>query len=148
VEATGRARGRLRAASLLLTLLLALALGLVAGCSGSSDTTAPPSTAAGQHTGTDPESGLPWVAHSDLPPEAVDTLDEIAAGPPYRYDRDGVTFENREGLLPDEEPGYYQEFTVETPGSSDRGARRVIWGLPDELYYTDDHYQSFERIAP
>jgi ribonuclease T1 len=129
-------------------------LGLVAGCSGSTDTDVQrtiqqtTTAGAGQYTGTDPESGLPWVARSELPPEAIDTLQEIADGPPYEYDRDGVTFENREGLLPDEEAGYYQEFTVVTPGSSDRGARRIIWGLQDELYYTDDHYQSFERIAP
>jgi ribonuclease T1 len=122
---------------------------LLAGCSGASDTeTAPPTAATGAHTGAGPESGLPWISRSDLPPEALDTLEEIAAGPPYTYDRDGVTFENREGLLPAQERGYYEEFTVETPGSADRGARRIIWGLQDELYYTDDHYQSFERIAP
>jgi ribonuclease T1 len=88
------------------------------------------------------------VAVSDLPAEAGETLDAIEAGPPYPYDRDGVTFETREGLLPDEEYGYYQEFTVTTPGSSDRGARRIIWGLEDELYYTGDHYASFSRIQP
>ena len=126
-----------------LAVAFALLAGLVAGCSEatSADT-------AGQRTGTDSESGLTWIARSDLPPGAIDTLDEIADGPPYAYDRDGATFENREGLLPEEQSGYYQEFTVVTPGSSDRGARRIIWGLDDELYYTDDHYQSFERIAP
>jgi ribonuclease T1 len=122
---------------------------LVAGCSGGSDTVAAPQTAAaGAHTGADPESGLPWISRSELPPEALGTLAEIAAGPPYMSDRDGITFENREELLPAQERGYYEEFTVETPGSADRGARRIIWGLQDELYYTDDHYQSFERIAP
>lgn len=99
-------------------------------------------------TGIDPESGLPWISMAELPPEALDTLDEIAAGPPYPYDRDGITFENREGILPPEESGYYQEFTVVTPGSSDRGARRIVWGLEDEFYYTADHYVSFYRIAP
>jgi ribonuclease T1 len=131
--------------------LAVFVVALAGGCAGSPDTAqAPPSatSAAGQQTGIDPESGLLWVARSELPPEAIDTLAEIAAGPPYRYDRDGVTFENREGLLPEKDRGYYQEFTVETPGSSDRGARRIVWGLLDELYYTDDHYQSFERIAP
>jgi ribonuclease T1 len=99
-------------------------------------------------TSVDPVSGLPWISRSELPPEALDTLDEIADGPPYPYDRDGVTFENREHLLPEEDSGYYQEFTVPTPGSSDRGARRIVWGLEDELYYTDDHYASFSRIGP
>jgi ribonuclease T1 len=131
-------------------------IALIAGCSASSEPTTAPSTSTatstaaspGSYTGVDPESGLPWVARSALPPEALATLDEIAAGPPYPYDRDGITFENREGLLPEQEYGYYEEFTVVTPRSADRGARRIVWGLQDELYYTDDHYQSFERIAP
>jgi ribonuclease T1 len=72
----------------------------------------------------------------------------IEQGEPYPYDRDGVTFENREGLLPADPTGYYHEFTVETPGSDDRGARRVIAGEGGELYYTGDHYESFVRIAP
>jgi guanyl-specific ribonuclease Sa len=42
--------------------------------------------------------------------------------------------------------GYYREYTVETPGSEDRGARRIIAGSDGELYWTDDHYQSFSRI--
>ena len=122
---------------------------LLVGCSTASDTETGSSTASNvTYAGTDPESGLPWISRSDLPPEALDTAAEIAAGPPYAYERDGVIFENREGLLPDHERGYYEEFTVETPGSADRGARRIVWGLQDELYYTDDHYQSFERIAP
>lgn len=103
-------------------------------------------TTAATNSGVDPDSGLPWVALDQLPPEVEDTLGEIDQGPPYPYDRDGVTFENREGLLPPYEYGYYQEFTVPTPGSNDRGARRVIWGLADEFYYTDDHYGSFVRI--
>jgi ribonuclease T1 len=107
------------------------------------DTGAP--TATGD---VDLVSGLPWVALTDLPPEVAMTLDAIEAGPPYPYDGDGATFENREGLLPDEESGYYQEFTVTTPGATDRGARRVVWGLEDEFYYTDDHYESFSRIMP
>ena len=143
---TRRARGWVTAWVLVIAALLT-------GCSGSSDVrtaTAEPAVTSpvARHTGVDPESGLPWITRDELPPEARDTLAAIAAGPPYRYERDGVTFENREGLLPNHEAGYYEEFTVETPGSSDRGARRIIWGLQGELYYTADHYQSFERIAP
>jgi ribonuclease T1 len=95
----------------------------------------------------DPETGLPLVTLEDLPPEAIDTLELIAEGGPFPYDRDGVTFENREGLLPDESVGYYSEYTVETPGSDDRGARRIVAGSSREYYYTDDHYDSFWRIA-
>jgi ribonuclease T1 len=98
--------------------------------------------------GTDPDSGLPLVEVADLPGEARDMLALIASGGPFPYDRDGVVFENRERLLPDEDTGYYHEYTVPTPGSDDRGARRVIAGSSGELYYTDDHYVTFERIVP
>ena len=66
---------------------------------------------------------------------------------PFPEDRDGVTFENREELLPDQPRGYYREYTVPTPGSDDRGARRIVVGEGGELYWTADHYSSFSRIA-
>jgi ribonuclease T1 len=91
---------------------------------------------------------LPTVAAAELPPEAQQTLALIEAGGPFPYDRDGVVFENREGLLPHESTGYYHEYTVPTPGENDRGARRIITGASGELYWTDDHYRSFERITP
>lgn len=96
----------------------------------------------------DPETGLPWIAAADLPPEGRETLELIASGGPFPYDRDGVVFQNREGLLPDEASGYYREYTVPTPGSDDRGARRIVAGADGELYYTDDHYDSFRRVGP
>ena len=101
----------------------------------------------GREGDADPAS-LPTVALADLPPEATQTVDLIEAGGPFPYDRDGIVFENREGLLPDESSGYYHEYTVPTPGASDRGARRIISGSDGELYWTDDHYRSFERISP
>ena len=96
--------------------------------------------------GTDPDSGLPWVAVSALPPEASDTLALIEAGGPYPYPEDGTIFGNREGILPDREHGYYREYTVDTPGLDHRGARRIVGGVPGELYWTADHYGSFSRI--
>ncbi len=96
-------------------------------------------------TATDP-GGLPVVALADLPPEAAQTLDLIDAGGPYPYDQDDGVFSNREELLPDQPEGYYREYTVDTPGSDDRGARRMVTGDGGELYWTDDHYASFARI--
>jgi guanyl-specific ribonuclease Sa len=83
-----------------------------------------------------------------LPAEARRTLRLIAAGGPFPYDRDGTTFQNRERRLPAQPPGYYREYTVPTPGSSDRGARRIVSGgnPPSEFYYSDDHYRSFRRL--
>jgi guanyl-specific ribonuclease Sa len=83
-----------------------------------------------------------------LPAEARQTLRLIAGGGPFPYDRDGSHFQNRERRLPAQPPGYYREYTVPTPGSPDRGARRIVSGgnPPVEFYYTDDHYRSFRRI--
>lgn len=88
------------------------------------------------------------VAASALPAEARETLALIRQGGPYPYRRDGITFQNREGRLPDAPNGYYREYTVTTPGSRDRGARRIIGGgrPPTVFYYSDDHYRSFRRI--
>jgi len=97
--------------------------------------------------GTDPESGLPVVAAADLPAEARDTLTLIDQGGPYPYDQDDETFRNDEEILPDHPEGYYREYTVETPGADDRGARRIVVGSGGEFYWTDDHYSSFSRIA-
>ena len=95
----------------------------------------------------DPESGLPWIDEADLTPEGRETLALIDAGGPFPYpDRDGSTFGNFEGLLPDRPRGYYAEYTVPTPGEDDRGARRIIVGDGGEYYWTVDHYESFERI--
>jgi guanyl-specific ribonuclease Sa len=84
----------------------------------------------------------------DLPREARETLAAIARGGPFPYDRDGTVFQNREGRLPTRPRGYYREYTVATPGSPDRGARRIVTGgnPPEAYYYTDDHYRSFRRI--
>src|SRR5437763_217883 len=72
--------------------------------------------------------------------EVRKTLDLIHAGGPFRHRQDGVVFGNREGRLPTRPRGYYHEYTVETPGSPDRGARRIIRGGGGEIYYTRDHY--------
>jgi guanyl-specific ribonuclease Sa len=97
--------------------------------------------------GTD--SGLPVKALSALPTQAADTWKLIEAGGPYPYPRnDDVVFENREKRLPSKQSGYYHEYTVKTPGSADRGARRLISGQAHELFYTGDHYASFVVVDP
>jgi ribonuclease T1 len=90
------------------------------------------------------------VETSALPREAVETLDEIHAGGPFRYSKDGVVFNNFERQLPARPRGYYHEYTVWTPTAHNRGARRIVCGgpprTPDDCYYTGDHYQTFQRI--
>jgi guanyl-specific ribonuclease Sa len=133
---------------------LLVALFALAGCQAA-PSPAPPATApAAAVTSSAVDDGISDCAAADLPPEAHEVIDDIEAGGPYEYPRnDGVTFGNREGLLPDEDSGYYREFTVETPGANNRGARRIVTGGPDERdpehwYYTDDHYESFCEFVP
>lgn len=98
-------------------------------------------------TGLDcPVSSEPLPAY--LPREACDTLTRIVDHGPFLHRQDGVVFGNYEGLLPQEPRGYYHEYTVETPGADNRGARRIIVGgtPPEVYYYTGDHYRSFRRF--
>lgn len=105
----------------------------------------PPSAADGG-TVANP-SRLPTIRESQLPPEGRATLALIRRGGPFPYERDGVTFGNFERILPRKSGGYYKEYTVPTPGESDRGARRIVVGKAGEKYYTADHYESFKFIA-
>jgi ribonuclease T1 len=86
------------------------------------------------------------VALSTLPPQAADTVHLIQSGGPFRYRQDGAIFNNAEHRLPAEPRGYYHEYTVPTPGSPDRGARRIITGQNGDFYYTSDHYETFRRV--
>ncbi len=87
------------------------------------------------------------ITAAQLPPEGRATLASIKRGGPFPYSRDGIVFGNREGLLPRQARGYYHEFTVPTPDSRDRGARRIVsGGGGGEYWYSADHYRSFKRI--
>ncbi|MFE1792297.1 ribonuclease domain-containing protein [Streptomyces sp. NPDC059525] len=87
------------------------------------------------------------VCYTALPDEAYDTLELIDQGGPFPYSQDGIVFQNREQVLPGRTTGYYHEYTVITPGSPTRGARRIVTGQQyQEDYYTADHYATFRRI--
>jgi ribonuclease T1 len=91
-------------------------------------------------------SAIGEIRFAALPPEARDTIVLVRKGAPFAHQRDGISFGNREKILPLRERGWYREFTVKTPGARDRGARRIVAGRDGTLYYTDDHYRSFKRI--
>nr|WP_231402776.1 ribonuclease [Caenimonas aquaedulcis] len=88
---------------------------------------------------------------ADMPRQGRETYELIRQGGPFPYDKDGVVFGNRERALPKQRRGYWREYTVTTPGSRDRGARRIVCGgpprVPDACYYTADHYASFRKIV-
>jgi ribonuclease T1 len=102
---------------------------------------------------TEPTEITQTVSLATLPAQAQQTERQIRTGGPFAYGKDGVVFGNRERLLPRHPRGYYREYTVPTPGSKDRGARRIVCGgsqprEPEACFYTDDHYTSFRRIVP
>lgn len=140
-------RRNLLIAAALAALLLAL-MAVVGFCARtiSSPSSSPGPSSSARVTTATPVSGLTTVRLSSLPPEAAATVVLIDKGGPYPYDKDGTVFGNLEGLLPKQPRGYYREFTVRTPGSRDRGARRIIAGRDGDLYYTSDHYESFRQI--
>ena len=115
--------------------LVAFALGLAAFA-----------TAVDAQRGPPPSPAVGDVERAQLPREALATLALIRKGGPYPYAKDGAVFGNREGHLPKQRRGYYREYTVRTPGNRTRGARRIVRGASGELYYTDDHYNTFRRI--
>lgn len=113
-----------------------------------------PRTTPGAHSPA-PASGtaVPWahgmrvVPASALPAEAQRTLRLIASHGPFPYSKDGEVFGNYEGALPREPRGYYHAYTVPSPGSAGRGARRIVTGSGDEAYYTQDHYRTFVAVV-
>jgi ribonuclease T1 len=94
---------------------------------------------------------LAAIPKAQLPTEATETLRLIKAGGPFPFGEDGVLFRNSAGLLPQHARGYYHAYTVRTPGSTDRGQRRIVCGglrkQTGDCYYTDDYYVSFRRIT-
>ena len=92
------------------------------------------------------QESLSVIRVAELPVPARETLLAIKQGGPFAYPRDGVVFNNFEQVLPKRQRGYYHEYTVVTPGESNRGVRRIISGAAHEYYYTTDHYQTFKRI--
>ena len=92
------------------------------------------------------------ITVAQLPAQGQDMMKKIEAGGPFKYDKDGTVFGNRERILPAKNRGFYREYTVKTSGERTRGAKRIVCGgvkptAPDACYYTDDHYASFRKIA-
>jgi ribonuclease T1 len=104
-------------------------------------------------SGTDrpAESNPAVITVAELPKQGRETYELIRQGGPFPHEKDGGVFGNRERLLPAAKRGYWREYTVTTPGSRDRGARRIVCGgpprAPHACFYTADHYASFRKIV-
>ena len=99
-----------------------------------------------------PAAVLQTMTVAGLPSQGRDMMALIEKGGPFKYEKDGTVFGNREKILPARQRGHYREYTVRTPGESSRGARRIVCGgqqprAPDACFYTDDHYGSFRQIV-
>ncbi|NBE54399.1 ribonuclease domain-containing protein [Streptomyces boluensis] len=134
-----------RALTVLLVCLGLLLGGALTACTPTRGDAAKPSATTAAAT-PDWARGRATVPASALPGEARETLRLIDSGGPFPYAKDGTTFGNFERELPRQERGYYREYTVRTPGERDRGARRLVTGRGGEIYYTDDHYQTFKAV--
>lgn len=127
----------------LVALVVALIVGYAVQGSGSGGNSHSSASASASAPATAGE-----VALSTLPTQVAATVRLIRSDGPFPYPRnDGVVFHNNEHVLPRQADGYYHEYTVPTPGSDDRGARRLITGRAGEFFYTDDHYETFRRVA-
>lgn len=58
----------------------------------------------------------------------------------------GDRFGNHEGLLPEKDGRTYQECDIDTLGADSRGAERIVYSNDGLIYYTEDHYGSFELL--
>ena len=78
--------------------------------------------------------GLGWVANKR-------NLWEVAPGKSIGGDR----FGNREGLLPEAPGRKYYECDIDFDGSY-RNAKRIIYSNDGLIFYTEDHYESFQQL--
>ena len=58
----------------------------------------------------------------------------------------GDTFRNNEGQLPDAQGRKWTECDIDTLGEKSRGAKRIVFSNDGLIYYTEDHYETFELL--
>ncbi len=58
----------------------------------------------------------------------------------------GDVFQNKEGLLPKAKGRVYYECDIDTDGYYSRGSRRIVFSNDGLIYYTHNHYESFELM--
>ena len=58
----------------------------------------------------------------------------------------GSHFGNYEGILPEKDGRSYTECDIDTLGADKRGAKRIVFSNDGLIYYTEDHYETFELL--
>lgn len=142
---------------LALLLTLVLSLGMFTACaptdSASSGDSQPAIAEDGSYTSKDevalyihtyghlPENYITKDEAYDLGWKSEGTLDEVAPGMSIGGDYYG----NYEGVLPDEPGREYHECDIDYE-SGNRNGKRIVYSNDDNIYYTEDHYNSFEHL--
>lgn len=142
---------------LALLLTLVLALGMFTACaptdSASSGDSQPAIAEDGSYTSKDevalyihtyghlPENYITKDEAYDLGWKSEGTLDEVAPGMSIGGDYYG----NYEGVLPDEPGREYHECDIDYE-SGNRNGKRIVYSNDGNIYYTEDHYNSFEHL--
>jgi len=80
------------------------------------------------------------------PVDLGETYRRIALRKRFPHNNDGSVFQNRERRLPAERPGYYREYVHPTEGKRGPGPQRLVIGRAGDIWYTGDHYESFEAV--
>ncbi len=150
-------KGRFRRFAVVL-VILSMMLFLLVGCGSKSEQPAPQPTQQtetvidedGSYTSKE-DVALYLHTYEKLPSNFITkkeakslgweggSLEEYAPGKCIGGDR----FGNYEGVLPD---GSYHECDIGTLGKSSRGAKRIVYSDDGRIYYTDDHYETFEQL--
>lgn len=142
---------------LALLLTLVLSLGMFTACaptdSASSGDSQPAIAEDGSYTSKDevalyihtyghlPENYITKDEAYDLGWKSEGTLDEVAPGMSIGGDYYG----NYEGVLPDEPGREYHECDIDYE-SENRNGKRIVYSNDGNIYYTEDHYNSFEHL--
>lgn len=142
---------------LALLLTLVLSLGMFTACvptdSASSGDSQPAIAEDGSYTSKDevalyihtyghlPENYIAKDEAYDLGWKSEGTLDEVAPGMSIGGDYYG----NYEGVLPDEPGREYHECDIDYE-SGNRNGKRIVYSNDGNIYYTEDHYNSFEHL--
>lgn len=142
---------------LALLLTLVLSLGMFTACaptdSASSGDSQPAIAEDGNYTSKDevalyihtyghlPENYITKDEAYDLGWQSEGTLDEVAPGMSIGGDYYG----NYEGVLPDEPGREYHECDIDYE-SGNRNGKRIVYSNDGNIYYTEDHYNSFEHL--
>ncbi len=87
-----------------------------------------------------------WVNGPDGRLDLAPTLERIERGEKHPHRNDGSVFQNRERRLPAKPRGYYHEYVHPTPSTSGPGAQRVVIGDDRDVWYTPDHYETFQEV--